>query len=237
MRVEVVRDYEALSRRAEALLVRALRRKPALLLGVATGASPAGLYRRLAARRDKTLFRRMRVLGLDEWLGLPAGHPGSCDRYIRERILRPLGVPLRQYQGFRGRPANRAAEVQRMSRWLRRRGPLDLAILGLGRNGHLLMNEPADALRPHAHVARLAPSTRAHTMIQGLKAAPRQGLTLGMADVLQARALVLLVSGRAKRAALARALSGSVSSRCPASYLALHPDVTVVCDREARGQG
>jgi galactosamine-6-phosphate isomerase len=237
MRVLVVEDYEALSRRAEALVVRALRRKPSLLLGVATGASPAGLYERLARRKEPALFHRMTVVGLDEWLGLPRGHRGSCDRYIRERILGPLGVPRRRHQGFRAGARNRAAEVRRVSQWLDQKGPLDLAILGLGRNGHLLMNEPADALEPRAHVARLAESTRSHTMIQGLRTPPRQGMTLGMADVLQSRAILLLVSGPAKRAALTRALEGRVTPRCPASFLWLHPEVTVLCDRAAAPSG
>jgi len=215
------------------MLLDALRRQPALLLGVATGASPAGLYARLARRAPSPLFGRFRVLGLDEWLGLPRGHSGSCERYIAERILGPLGVPRRRYRGFRGAFAPPAKEAARMSRWLAREGPIDLAILGLGRNGHLLMNEPGDRLRPHAHVARLAESTRAHTMIQGLASPPRRGLTLGMADILQSRRILLLVSGRAKRAALTRALAGGVTTRCPASFLSLHPDVTVLCDREA----
>ena len=233
MRVVVVRDYESLSRRAEAFVVRALRQRPRLLLGVATGASPAGLYERLAKRAEPSLFRRIRVVGIDEWLGLPRGHAGSCERYIHERILGPLGIPPRRYQGFRAGRRNREAETRRMSRWLDREGPLDLAILGLGRNGHLLMNEPAAALRPHAHVARLAESTRSHTMLQGVRTPPRLGLTLGMADILRSRAILLLVSGRAKRAALTRALEGPVSTRCPASFLGLHTGVTVVCDREA----
>ncbi|HEY5908252.1 MAG TPA: hypothetical protein VIZ31_09415, partial [Vicinamibacteria bacterium] len=78
MRVLVVKDYENLSRRAEVHVVRALRQKPRLLLGVATGASPAGLYERLAKRAQPSLFRRITVVGLDEWLGLPPRHEGSC---------------------------------------------------------------------------------------------------------------------------------------------------------------
>ncbi len=235
MRLEVVKDYEALSRRAEQRIVRALRATPSLLLGVATGASPAGAYEGLARRRDAepALFSALRIVGLDEWLGLPPGHSGSCQRYIRERLLEPLRVPASRYQGFRTGGASPAAEAIRLSRWLERRGPLDLCILGLGRNGHLLMNEPAAALQPSAHVARLAPSTRRHTMLEGLSSPPRRGLTLGMGDILRSRSIVLLVSGTAKRSALTRAFKGRVTTRCPASFLWLHPDVTVICDREA----
>jgi galactosamine-6-phosphate isomerase len=236
MRLEVVKDYETLSRRAEQRIVKALRASPSLRLGVATGASPAGTYERLARRRDAEpgLFRALRIVGLDEWLGLPAGHSGSCQRYIRERLLQPLGIPAARYQGFRTDGASPAAEATRMSRWLARHGPLDLCILGLGRNGHLLMNEPAAALRPSAHVARLAPSTRKHTMLEGLLSPPSRGLTLGIGDILRSRSIVLLVSGAAKKSALTRALKGRVTSLCPASFLWLHPDVTVICDREAK---
>jgi galactosamine-6-phosphate isomerase len=237
LKLDIVKDYETLSRRAEQRVVRALREAPSLLLGVATGASPARAYERLARRRETEpgLFSALRIVGLDEWLDLPAGHAGSCRRFIRERLLRPLGVPAARYQGFRPDTASHEAEAGRMSRWLARHGPLDLCILGLGRNGHLLMNEPAEALRPTAHVARLAASTRRHTMLEGLASPPRRGLTLGMGDILRSRSILLLVSGAAKRKALARALRGRVSPRCPASFLWLHPDVTVICDRDAAG--
>jgi galactosamine-6-phosphate isomerase len=233
--LEVLEDHEGLSRRAEARVVGALRRKPALLLGLATGETPALAYARLARRRaaEPDLFRRLRVVKLDEWLGLPARHPSTCESYLRERILGPLAVSEARYQGFRadGRDARR--EARRMARWLARHGPLDLCVLGLGRNGHLLMNEPDRALEPAAHVARLSPSTRRHSMLRGLRSAPRRGLTLGLAEVLRSRSILLLVSGRHKRRALARMLEGKVTPRCPASFLWLHPDVTVCCDRAA----
>jgi galactosamine-6-phosphate isomerase len=124
-----------------------------------------------------------------------------------------------------------------MSRWLYESGPLDLCILGLGRNGHVLMNEPAAEVTPFAHVARLAPSTRRHPTLRALKTPPRRGLTLGLGEILQSKAILLLVSGRHKSAALKRTLSGRVTTRCPASFLWLHPDVTVICDRAAAGGG
>ncbi len=95
------------------------------------------------------------------------------------------------------------------------------------------MNEPADALRAGPHVARLAPSTRVHSMLTALKAPPRRGLTMGLADILQSRAILLLVSGRQKIAPLRRMMNGRVTTRCPASLLWLHADVTVFCDRES----
>ena len=237
MRIEIARDHEGMSRRAEAHIVRALQRKPDLLLGVATGDSPARTYERLArlGASKPGLFRRVRVVGLDEWLGLPAGHPLTCASYIRERILAPLGIPAARSQGFRATSTDPRREAARMSRWLARNGPFDLCILGLGRNGHVLMNEPGADVAPFAHVARLAPSTRRHPTLRALAVPPRRGLTLGMGEILQSKAILLLVSGRHKSAALRRTLRGRVSPRCPASFLWLHPDVTVCCDQAAAG--
>jgi galactosamine-6-phosphate isomerase len=237
VRINVARDHEQMSRRAAARIAAAIRRKPAVLLGTVTGATPTRAYEHLAERRavEPALFGRVRVLKLDEWLGLPPRHPASCESYLREKLLGPLRIGRRRYQGFRARPKEPAADAARVARWLARHGPIDVCVLGLGRNGHLLMNEPAAALLPGPHVARLSASTRRHSMLAGLKTPPRRGLTMGLADILRSKAVLLLVSGRHKREALARMLEGTVSSRCPASFLWLHPDVTVYCDREAFG--
>jgi putative deaminase/isomerase len=233
--VEVAADHEQMSRRAAARIAAAIRRKPALLLGVVTGASPTRAYEHLARMRavEPALFARVRVLKLDEWLGLPPRHPASCEAYLQEKLLRPLGIPPARYQGFRTHPSDAEAECARLVRWLTRRGPIDLCVLGLGRNGHLLMNEPAPALPPGPHVAVLTAGTRRHSMLAGLKAPPRRGLTMGLAQILQSRQVLLLVSGRGKVAPLRRMLRREVSTRCPASFLWLHPDVTVYCDGEA----
>ena len=224
-----------MSRRAARDIVGEVRRKPELLLGVATGDSPTGTYERLARERAKEpeLFRGIKVLALDEWLGLAPRHPVACETYVRERILGPLGIPRSRGQGFRSGARSREAEVRRVAGWLRRHGPMDLCILGLGRNGHLLMNEPATAFDPSAHVARLASSTRRHPTLKAAGASPRFGYTLGLADVLQSKRILLLVSGRHKAAPLRGILERRVTTKCPASFLWLHADVTVYCDRAA----
>jgi galactosamine-6-phosphate isomerase len=235
VQIQTARDEDEMSGHAAARIARELRRQPDLLLGLATGATPTGTYERLARMRTRrpALFRRVRVVKLDEWLGLPLDHPATCETYLREKVLGPWGVPRSRYFGFNSRSRDPRAECVRVAHALARRGRLDLCVLGLGRNGHLLMNEPAPALAAGPHVARLAPSTRAHSMLRGTRVPPRRGLTMGMADILRSRAILLLVSGRHKAAPLRRMMSGRVTTRCPASFLWLHPDVTVHCDREA----
>lgn len=238
MRIQLVEDYEDMSRRAAAHILLALRRRPELLLGVVTGDTPRRTYERLAEARAgrPALFRRLRVVTLDEWLGLPKRHASSCETFVRRTIVGPLGVDRSRRQGWRSDARSPLAECRRMSRWLGREGPMDVCVLGLGRNGHLLMNEPGPALDPTPHAARLAPSTRRHPMLRSARPRPRFGLTLGLADILRSKAILLLVSGRHKAAPLKRMLAGAVFTRCPASFLWLHPDVTVYCDREAAGQ-
>ena len=224
-----------MSRQAAARIARELARKPGLRLGLVTGATPTRTYARLAQMRARrpALFRAVRILKLDEWLGLPMDHPATSETYLRENVLGPWEVARSRYRGFHSQPADAAAECARLARWLARHGPLDLCVLGLGRNGHLLMNEPADALRAGPHVARLTPSTRAHSMVRALKTPPRRGLTVGLGDILRSRAILLLVSGRHKIVPLRRMMSGRVTTRCPASLLWLHADVAVYCDRES----
>jgi galactosamine-6-phosphate isomerase len=237
LEIRLVRDYADMSRRAAKHVLEALRRRPDLLLGAVTGDSPREMYRRLARAwaTSPRRFARLRVIAMDEWTGLPRGHEATCEAFVRKEIVGPLRVTRSRWQSWRSDAPDRETEARRVSRWLRREGPLDLCLLGLGRNGHLLMNEPGPAFEPAPHASRLLPSTRRHSMVRSLRPRPRFGYTLGLADILQSREIVLLVSGRHKRAPLRRMLAGRVTTACPASFLWLHPRVTVYCDREAAG--
>src|SRR5262245_39948223 len=121
-----------MSRRAAAHVLAALRRHPALLLGAVTGDSPRGTYRRLARARAGAprRFARLRVLAMDEWVGLPRGHAATCEAFVRQEIVGPLRIARRRWQSWRSDARNPAAEARRVSRWLRREGPLDLCLLG-----------------------------------------------------------------------------------------------------------
>jgi putative deaminase/isomerase len=237
LRVLVAANHERMSRRAAARIARDARRDPDLLLGAVTGETPTRTYTWLAKMKaaEPALFRRLRVLKLDEWRGVSPRDPGSCEAYLRRHLLGPLRVGRERYAGWRSRPRDAAAECARVAAWLADEGPIDLCVLGLGRNGHLLMNEPAASLPEGPHVARLAASTRRHSMVQAMKPPPHFGLTMGLGDILRSRAIVLLVSGRHKAAPLKRMLEGRVTTRRPASLLWLHRNVTVYCDRDAAG--
>jgi len=234
-RMQVLDTYEAMSRAAADFIFRELKRQPNLLLCVSAGATPTRTYQLLAARyvRQPRLFSRLRVLQIDEWVGLAPGHPATCAVDLGAKLLEPLRISRDRFTGFRTDATDPGTECSRVARWLAANGPIDVCILGLGKNGHVAINEPADALTPYAHVAALAESSRNHAMLKDLARKPRRGLTLGMADILCSRRIILLVNGKGKRPALRRLMKREVTTRFPASFVWLHPDATVLCDREA----
>lgn len=208
-----------------------------MLLGAATGNTPLGLYGCLAsyARRDLSTFSALRVMKLDEWLGLPMTDPGTCEYYLRTRLVEPLDIGADRYFCFNSETKEPGAECQGMARLLDRNGPIDVCILGLGVNGHIAFNEPGTDLIPHAHVAPLAESSQSHSMMADHPVKPRFGLTLGMVDILQSRMILLLVSGANKRDIARNLFSQKISTALPASLLWLHANAICLLDRDAAG--
>ena len=228
-------DFEAMSRAAAEFLAAETQRKPDALFCLATGASPARTYELLSreGRADRALFAQARFLKLDEWGGLAADDPGSCERYLRERLIGPLGIPRGRFFGWRNCPPDPTSECRRVARWLAAHGPVDISVLGMGTNGHLGFNEPAPYLTAGPHVARLSAASLGHSMLGGSRRGLCTGLTLGMADLLRSRQIVLLVSGRRKARQMRRLFTRRITPRFPVSLLWLHPDVHVFCDRDA----
>jgi putative deaminase/isomerase len=237
LNLQVAEDYPELSRIAARIVEVELKRNPNLLLCASAGSTPTGMYEFLAKtfERNPHLFSRMRVLQIDEWGGLPERHAAACETDLQRKLLRPLGIKAGRYAGFKSGAPKPQEECERIANWLAVNGPIDICILGLGLNGHIAMNEPAQELMPHAHVARIARSSRQHGMLKGLRKKPRYGLTLGMAEIFTSRKALLLVSGSSKRDILKKLLEPKVTTRLPASFLWLHPDMVVLCDKEARG--
>ncbi len=203
-----------------------LRLKPELLLCAATGNSPLLLYKQLVlqAEKDKTLFQKFRLMPLDEWIGLSSS-AGSCHAYLNEHILNPLKISDNRYLRFHPEAKNLELELLRIQGLLQEHGPIDLCVLGLGKNGHLGLNEPAKVLQDHCHIADLTPQSRDHNMLQAIGDMPTQGLTLGMKDILSSKRVLLIISGDGKEDAKRALFSKEIDSQCPASYLWQHNNV------------
>jgi galactosamine-6-phosphate isomerase len=184
-------------------------------------------------REDPHLFAHLRIIKLDEWGGLEPNDPATCESYLRRHLLKPLNVSADRYLAFPTNPQDPQAECKRLEALTCDAGPIDLCVLGLGLNGHLGFNEPSASLSPGPHVAKLTESSLAHPMLRDARRDVKYGLTLGMADILRSRRILLLVNGEHKRDALTRLRNPNVTTAFPASFLWLHANVTCICDAAA----
>jgi galactosamine-6-phosphate isomerase len=167
---------------------------------------------------------------LDEWHGVDARHPSTCRYFLEQHVFGPWGIPEERQYSFNAAAQDPAEECRRMAAILNREGPVDLCVLGLGRNGHLGLNEPAEVLMPHAHVAVLDELSQTHSMLAKEGIRLNKGLTFGMADLLQSKEILMLVCGAGKKESARAFLDGGVTTRLPASFLQLHANITVVMD-------
>ena len=231
VRVNVLPARKALEREAAALIWGAAQARPDLLICLASGDTPTGTYSLLAGAPER--LARARFIQLDEWAGLGPDDPASCADYLERTVRKPLAVNTDRWNGIRGDAPDAAAECRRVAAALEDAGPIDLCILGLGRNGHLGLNEPAESFDPSCHVAMLAEQSRGHPMLAGTNDSVREGLTLGLGDILRSRRILLLVSGAAKREPMAGLAERRITPQLPASFLWLHGDAVCLCDEDA----
>ncbi len=226
MKIIHCKSVAELNELASELLVYQFREYPNSLVCAATGNSPTGIYSELVRKQYAIVVENLRFIKLDEWYGLGADDAGSCEYYLRKNLLEPLEVAPDRYVTFDGLTDNPEKEFLHVRQYLDNNGPIDLAILGLGTNGHIAFNEPAAQLQPQPHLAELSETSLSHSMITGSGSRIRYGMTLGLADILQSRKIILPVFGQSKREIMGRLLEGKVSTNLPASLLWLHPDVT-----------
>lgn len=214
-------------------------RRPDTVLGVATGSSPLGTYRELARRqREEGLeLTGLHCFALDEYVGLPAGHPGCYAAVLEREVARPFGLPTSRVRVPDGSRADLAQACQDYEEEISRAGGIDLQILGIGANGHIGFNEPTSSLSSRTRVKALSGRTRSDNarFFDDPGDVPAHCLTQGLGTILDARQVLMVAQGEHKAAAVAAAVEGPVSAMCPASVLQLHRTVTVVLDEAAAG--
>ncbi len=228
MEIIIRADDDALSDEAFGILEREVRRKRSLVIGLATGRTPLGLYRRMTA--SAKLFRRARFFNLDEFLGAGPEDPISFHRYLHEHLLGPLETPARNVFLLRGdvRDPERASAAY--EKVIRAVGGIDFQILGVGRNGHIGFNEPGSSLGSRTRPKTLEEETRAS--FAGLDV-PRFSITMGIGTILEARRVLLLASGPEKAEIVRRLVEGPVTAEVPGSALQFHPRATAVLEEAA----
>jgi len=215
-----------------------VRRKPAAVLGLATGSTPLPAYRELI-RRDQAgagpSYAAVTCFNLDEYVGLPAGHEQSYRTTIARELTDGLGISPERVNGPDPAPDSLPTAGSRYEELIAQAGGVDVQVLGIGSDGHLAFNEPGSSLASRTRIKTLTAETRKDNarFFDSPDQVPVHVLTQGLGTILQARHLLLIATGADKAAAVAAAVEGPVSASCPASVLQLHPHATVLLDPPA----
>ena len=237
MLVVLVPDAAALDREAARIVAHRVRDKPSITLGLASGSTPLGMYRELIRlhREEGLDLSRVTTFNLDEYLGLAPSHPRSFHRFMREFFFDHVNVPASNIHVPDGTAADLDAYCAEYERRIVEAGGIDLQVLGIGRDGHIGFNEPTSSLASRTRVKTLTAATMEDNrrVFETGEPVPECAITMGIGTILEARHILLLGAGAAKREAVAKAVEGPVTATVTASALQLHPQVTVLIDRDA----
>lgn len=236
MKIFIDDTYEAMSKRAADDVINIMRPLSQPLFVAASGDSPKGLYKELAGRSNAGLINiaEWRFLGLDEWIGLDADDEGSCRYMLNGDLFHPLHVKEEMICCFDGKTNDALRECSRIENFIGQQKGIDVAILGLGMNGHIGLNEPGTSPLLRSHVSDIAATTK--TVGQKYFSKPQtltKGITLGLATLMEAKHLFLIVNGDKKAAILKDALQHAPTESIPATLIREHPGFAVYADKAA----
>ncbi len=228
----------AVSEAAAASIAAQVRAKPASALLLATGQTMLAVYADLVAlvRGGQLDLSRVRTFNLDEFYGLPPSHPGSYHTYMRQCLFDHVPIAAANIDLIDGTATDSAAECARYEANIKAVGGIDLALLGIGVNGHIGFNEPGSDFASRTRVVSLREETRvanAGRFDGQVEQVPRQAVTVGIATIMEARQVLLLATGESKARAIRAMLHGPITTELPASALRRHPNLAVLIDREA----
>lgn len=237
MKVIVCESYEEMSARAAEIFAEQIKEKSDSVLGLATGSTPIGMYDRLVDKyNDGALdFSGVTTFNLDEYYPIKKSDRQSYHSFMNEHFLGKVNVDRERTHIPNGEASDPTSECAEYEEKINAAGGIDLQILGVGQNGHIGFNEPKDGLDAGMHITELSESTlEANSrFFSADEKMPTMALTMGMENIMKAKKILLLASGKSKQEALRNLLSRVVTTDCPVSFLQLHPNVTLIADREA----
>ena len=237
MKLYCGKDYKEMSRIAANIISAQVVLKPDCVLGLATGSTPVGTYEKLVERyKEGDLdFSQVTSVNLDEYKGLSGDNDQSYRYFMNKNLFDHVNIDKNRTYVPDGLEPDSDKASREYDEIIESVGGVDLQLLGIGHNGHIGFNEPADEFCRGTHCVDLAArTTEANKRLFGKEEdVPRQAYTMGIGTIMRARKILLLASGEDKAEIIARALTGPVTPKVPASILQFHNDVTVVCDEAA----
>jgi len=237
MKIYCTENYQQMSRQAANIISAHIILKPNCVLGLATGSTPIGMYKQLIEwyKKGDLDFSQVKSVNLDEYVGLAPTHDQSYRYFMRTNLFDHVNIDVANTNVPNGLAADPEAECQRYNQVIRDLGGIDVQVLGMGHNGHIGFNEPDKAFELETHVVDLQESTiQANARFFASEAdVPRQAMTMGIKSIMQARQILVVVSGKDKAEIVKKAFTGPVVPQVPASILQMHPNVLLVGDKDA----
>jgi glucosamine-6-phosphate deaminase len=237
MLVILKEDYDAMSKEAALIVVDRLRKKPNMVLGLATGSTPLGLYKELIRMRvdDGLDFSKVTTFNLDEYVRLSPRHDQSYQYFMRENLFKHINIPEQNIH----LPDGMANDIDGFCDWyeeeIKKAGGIDLQVLGIGPNGHIAFNEPGSSLGSRTRVKTLSENTRKANarFFKNIDEVPKYAITMGVGTIMDAKELLLMANGVGKAEAIKAAVEGPLTGQCPASVVQLHRKTFVIVDGPA----
>lgn len=234
--VVIAEDYDLVSSEAFKL-VRAVMNKEKPVLGLATGSSPVGLYKKMIADHNSngTSYKNTVTFNLDEYIGIERSHEQSYWTFMHENLFDGIDIPEANIHIPRGDVSDIEAECARYEEELAQY-KIDLQVLGIGSDGHIGFNEPGVSFDSLTHVMELTEQTRsdnARFFDDDISLVPTHAITMGLASIMKAEKIIVIATGANKADAVYGMVKGPKSTDCPASILQDHPDVTLILDNAA----
>ncbi len=240
MKIIVTETYKELSFQAASLVAEEIKRCKNLVLGLATGSTPEGMYAELVNlyREGNLNFSGVVTFNLDEYVSLEPGHPQSYQYYMRRHLFDHVNLAPENINIPSGCAVDLESECHAYDAKIEKAGGIGLQVLGIGANGHIGFNEPDSSLKVHTHCVNLTEETVAANsrFFETPQQVPRRAVTMGVGSIMKAAKIILLASGSGKADAIRQTTKGVVTTSVPASILQMHRDVTIIVDREAAAQ-
>lgn len=237
MKIYQADSYLSMCRKAANIISAQIILYPRSVLGLATGSTPLGIYHQLIEwyKKGDLDFTDVITFNLDEYACLPPEHPQSFRTFMNQNLFDQVNINPSQIHFLNGMADRIPLECSRYDDLIRSKGGIDMQLLGIGHNGHIGFNEPGSAFDKETHYVQLTESTKlANARFFDLaETVPDHAFTMGIKAIMQARKILLAVSGSSKASVLKQALSGPITPEIPGSILQLHPDLIVVADTDA----
>jgi len=239
MKIIIAKDYDEMSKIATEIVAEQILQKKDSILGLATGTTPLGLYKKLIElyKSGRISFKDVKTVNLDEYVGLKKDDKQSYDYFMRKNLFEHIDILPENTHLPNTEAKDLEKECKRYTKLLETLTP-DIQILGIGSNGHIGFNEPGTSFDSHTHIVNLTQSTIKDNsrLFDSIDKVPTKAITMGMADIMKAKKILLLATGKNKANAIKNMIKGDISQDCPASSLNLHKNVTVIIDKDASSE-